>query len=100
MVRYALYKVKEGKLDTLKEWSLDLQKRLPEALETMRQENVRREVFRLFKHQNNWFAVGLQELSGEHKKADMSVELNRKHAEVLKECLEGLVGEVLYDFNA
>lgn len=99
MLRYKLFKVKNGKLDALKAWASELKRRGPEVLDTLRYENVATETFYLFQIGDDWYAMGMQEVSGKHKKANMSVELNKRHFEVLKECLEEYNGEMLYEFK-
>lgn len=96
-----LYKVKEGKLDTLKDWFAVLGgDRRDEAMATFAYENVAREVFVLFSgHDGGQYVVGLNEVTGELKKGDQTVAINQEHTKILKDCLEPVSegGEVLLD---
>lgn len=99
MLRYKLFKVKPDKLEKLKAWSEKLQARKEEVLATLEYENVSTETLVTFAVAEEWFCMGMQELSGEHRKADMTVELNKEHFAVLEDCLEGYKGSVLYSFT-
>lgn len=87
----------------LKAWALELKHREPEVLKTLEYENVAYETMVLFRTEDHpggqWFVMGMQIIDGEHRKADMSVELNQKHFEVLRQCLEPVKTETLYGFK-
>lgn len=101
MMRFNIYKVKAGKLDTLRAWAAELEVRRGEALETMKHERVIYETFVIFKAGEDWYAVGAQEFYEERRAADMSVELNRRHFAILEECLETVSDkETLYQFRS
>jgi hypothetical protein len=98
-----LFRVKEGKLDTLKEWFVVLGgDRREEALATFEHENVTREVFVLFKgHNDENYVIGYNEVNGEPKGGDEKVKINQEHSRVKEECLEPVSerGEVLLDLK-
>jgi hypothetical protein len=98
-----LFKVREGKLDTLKNWFEVLSgDRKDEAVATFEYENVSREVFVLFQEQEgDHYVIGLNEVTGEHKKGDPEVKINQEHTKILKECLEPVSerGEILLDLG-
>jgi hypothetical protein len=98
-----LFKVKEGKLDTLREWFEVLSgDRKEETIATFEYENVSREVFVLFQGQEgDHYVIGLNEVTGEHKKGDPEVKINQEHTKILKECLEPVSerGEILLDLG-
>ncbi len=98
-----LLKVKEGKLETLKEWFEVLGgERKREAIGTFEYENVSRELFVLFSAEDgNHYVIGMNEVTGEHKKGDPAVQINQEHRKVMEECLERVSerGEVLLDLR-
>jgi hypothetical protein len=98
-----IFKVKEGKLDTLQQWFEVLSnERREEAIATFTYENVSREVFVLFKgYDGSDYVIGLNEVTGEHKKGDPEVKINQEHTKILKECLEPISenGQVLLDLR-
>lgn len=98
-----LFKVKEGKLETLKNWFEVLSgERREEAIETFEYENVSREVFVLFNGNDGQnYVIGLNEVTGEHRKGDPEVKINQEHTKILKECLEPVTenGRVLLDLS-
>jgi hypothetical protein len=98
-----LFKVKEGKLDTLREWFEVLSgDRKEETIATFEYENVSREVFVLFQGQEgDHYVIGLNEVTGEHKKGDPEVKIYQEHTKILKECLEPVSerGEILLDLG-
>ncbi len=98
-----LFKVKEGKLDTLKQWFEVLSsERREEAVATFAYENVSREVYLLFKgYDGHHYVIGLNEITGEHKKGDPTVKINQEHRTVMEECLERISenGELLLDLS-
>jgi hypothetical protein len=98
-----IFRVKEGKLDVLKQWFLVLSsERKEEALATFAYENITREVFVLFKgYDNHHYVIAFNEGSGEYKAGDPTVKINQEHAKVREECLEKISenGEVLLDLS-
>jgi hypothetical protein len=98
-----ILRVKEGKLDIIKQWFKVLDgERREEAIATFVYENVEREVFVLFKgNDGEHYVVGLNEVNGEHKKGDPSVQINQEHNSIRQECLEPISGngEVLLDLR-
>jgi len=98
-----IFKVKEGKLDELKQWFEVLGgERKKEAIATFEYENVSREVFALFKGKDElYYVVALNEVVGEHRKGDPEVKINQEHTKILKECMEPISdnGEVLLDLS-
>lgn len=99
-----IFRVREGKLDTLKEWFDVLSnERKEEAIATFAYENVTRETFALFKGNNGQhYVIGLNEVSGQHRKGDSEVKINQEHTKVRQECLEPISenGEILLDLIA
>jgi len=98
-----ILKVKEGKLETLKEWFKVLGgDRKEEVIRTFEHENVAREVFVLFKgREGQDYVIGVNVITGEHRKGDPEVKINQEHTKILKECLEPISenGEVLLDLS-
>jgi Family of unknown function (DUF6176) len=99
-----IFRVKEGKLEKLKEWFDVLSgDRRMEAVATFAHENVTREVFALFKgNDDQYYVIGFNETSGPLQKGDPNVKINQEHAAVKKECLDPISdqGEVLFDQRA
>lgn len=100
-----IFKVKEGKLDKLKEWFniLDSERR-EEAISTFSFEKVTREVFVLFKgNSGDYYVIGLNETEdgNEPGPSDPNVKINIEHKEVKRECLESISenGEILMDLK-
>lgn len=76
--------------------------RREEALATFEYENVRREVFVLFKGYNDEnYVIGYNEVNGEPQSGDGAVKINQEHSRVREECLEPISerGEVLLDLK-
>lgn len=96
-----IFRVKEGKLETLKQWFVVLRnERKDEAVATFAFENVSREVFVLFEgNDGQYYVIGLNEVTGEIKKGDPEVKINQEHARIKEECLEPFSknGDVLLD---
>lgn len=99
-----IFKVKDGKLNILKQWFDVLSnERREEAISTFEYENVEREVFVMFKGiDGDDYVIGLNEVNGELKKGDPSVQINQEHRKIMEECLESISenGEVLLDLSA
>jgi hypothetical protein len=98
-----IFKVKEGKLGELKQWFDVLSgERKEEAIATFEHENVSREVFTLFQGKDGfYYVIGLNEVTGEHRKGDTEVKINQEHTKIFKNCLEPISdnGEVLLDLS-
>ena len=98
-----LYKVKEGKLNTIKEWFEVLERdKKEEALKTFEYEQITREIFVLFHAETgDQFVIGLNEVNGKRITGDPEVLINQHHRAVLQECLEPVSnrGEVLLDLS-
>ena len=98
-----IFKVKEGKLEKLRQWFQVLgSERRDEALATFEYENVSREIFVLFKgHDGANYVIGMNEVTGEHRKGDPEVKINQEHTSIKAECLEPVSerGEVLLDLR-
>lgn len=93
-----LFKIKEGKLEKWIEWgNLLITQYKEEAVETLKEEGVTYEGFCVFEINGEHYTLAMVE--GEAKPANMERELNRKHKETKKDCLE-YVGAVekVYEF--
>jgi hypothetical protein len=98
-----IFKIKEGKLEKLKNWFDSLNTtRKEEAIATFKYEGVTRETFVLFRSNNgNNYIVGFNEALSVPKQSDQSVTINQEHRTVMKECLEPIsdAGEILMDLS-
>jgi hypothetical protein len=98
-----IFKVKEGKLDTLKNWMNELSTaRRNEAIATFNDEHITREVFALFNgNDGNNYVIALNEANQEPLPSDKTLPINQEHAAIRKECLESfsVQGEVLLDLS-
>ncbi|MBI3337117.1 MAG: hypothetical protein HY005_00635 [Candidatus Staskawiczbacteria bacterium] len=82
-----LFKIKEGKLDKWFEWGkLLTTKYREEAIETLKEEGLNYEAFCVFKIEEEYYTISM--IEGEEKPTNMDRELNQKHKETKKECLE------------
>ena len=99
-----LFRVKEGKLERVKEWmSILSSSRRKEAIETFEYENVKREVVVVFQGDDgSHYLIGLNEASSDYRAGDPDVSINQEHSEFKKECLEPVSknGQVLLDLSA
>ncbi len=97
-----IYKIKAGKLETFLAWCKELSTtRKEEALKSFGSELVRHEKCILLNGvDGSQYIVGLvdKDKGGE---VDMSLEVNKIHTQVRKECLEMFTsgGKVLYDLE-
>jgi len=91
-MKYKIFKIKEGKIQQWKDWCIFLNEHKPEVLETLKEEKVTRECAVLRGDTVFYFMIG----EG-HPSSD--TELNIQHRKNVKECLEPVEGEVLFDFN-
>lgn len=98
-----IFKVKEGKLDTIKNWFTILNTtRKEEAISTFEYEEITREVFVLFEGKDdNHYVIGFNEASRTPGPSNPNVTINREHNEIKKECLESISnpGEILMDLS-
>jgi len=98
-----IFRVKEGKLEILKNWFEVLGgERKDEAIATFDYENVQREIFVLFiGYDKCHYVIGMNEISGEHRKGDPEVKINQEHSKILEECLEPISenGHALLDLS-
>ncbi len=100
MLRYRLFRVRSEKLEILKAWAEELRQRSSEVAAAMEHENVSAETLHAFQIDGAWYAMGMQSLSGKHRRADMSVELNRRHLAIMEACLEPHDGGfAIYEFQ-
>jgi len=93
-----LFKIKEGKLDKWLEWgNLLITIYKEEAIETLKEEGLTYEGFAVFEIDGKNYTFSM--IEGEEKPTNMERELNIKHREVKKECLEkiGPINKV-YEF--
>lgn len=99
-----LFKVKEGKLERVREWMETINtSRREEAIATFEYENVTREIVTLFEGlDGSYYLVGLNEVIEPYRTGDPSIKINQEHVEFKKECLEPISkkGEVLSDLQA
>ncbi len=87
-----ILKIKEGKLDQLKDWCLQLGTTLKEgALESLSEEQVDQEGCFLFSINGEHYVAGYMHSPTEILPATDS-ELNRKHKQMKAECLEKFEG--------
>jgi len=98
-----IFRVKEGKLDMVRQWFQVLTTdRKEEALATFAHENINREVFVLFKGSDGHdYIIGVNEVIGEHRKGDKEVTINQDHEKIKHECLEPFSGggEIILDLQ-
>ena len=82
-----LFKVKEGRLNTLFNWCHELKtKYAEEVLETLKEEKVTYESLSVFEINGVWFALVLSE--GEGLPMNFKREVNMKHKQIKADCLE------------
>lgn len=98
-----LYKVKEGKIDILKQWFTILSnERKKEAIDTFAHEHITREIFIMFNgNDGHSYVLGCNETDGNMKKGDQTVPINQDHAKVKRECLESISepGKIVLDLD-
>ncbi len=80
-----LFRIKPGKLDAFLAWGKYLQQN-PEALETLKEEQVGFEAFYYFRFGEDYFAVAITD--NPNPLPATLRELNIRHKAMLKECLE------------
>jgi hypothetical protein len=99
-----IWKVREGKLETFKNWMDQLDDaRRDEALATFEFEHVTREAFVLFPGKDGiQYVVAMNETTaGDPLPSDKSVAINVEHRAIMLECLEAITepGQVLLDLK-
>lgn len=98
-----LFRVREGKLNRVREWMNELNtSRREEALGTFEYENVTREVVALFEgNDGHYYLIGLNEVNEPSRTADPTVPINQEHSQFKKECLEPITdrGQILLDLR-
>lgn len=102
MIKGNIFRIKTNKKDTWVEWcSLLAGEYRKEATDTLHEEALIRELFIIFEKDFDYFTIGLGESEGEILPANMTKEINRRHKDKKKECLE-YIGpvSVLYDLKA
>lgn len=96
-----VYKVKEGKEQKLQEWSEYLNSHKDEVLETLNEEGIVFESLHMVTLNGERYAVGTVHSREGVKPTNMEREINQKHREVSKECLEPVAtGENSYFFES
>jgi len=98
-----IFKIKPDKEHVFFDWMEEIHMRKEEAVKTFEYEGVRREVFVTFKNPGgDTYVVGFNEALEAPKKSDKNVEINRKHAEIMRECLEPISerGTVVLDLSS
>ena len=101
-MKYTLFKVKEGKLNVWKDWCKLLSTEFKdEALKTLKEENLLTEGCLVFLIGKEFYVAGYTlENNGGVKPTNLNNDLNRKHLEKRKECLEFVSrGESEYFLN-
>jgi hypothetical protein len=97
-----IFKIKENKLDTWKNWELELMKRKSEALETIIEEGEIFEGSFIFEIKGDWYVM-LYGYNEEELLPATDKEINNKHKLIKKECLERVTtahsGYFLFDKN-
>ncbi len=82
-----LFKIKEGKLEKWREWGkLLTTTHKEEAIDTLKEEGLSYEGFCVFEIEGKHYTIAI--IEGEEKPTNMERELNQKHREIKKECLE------------
>lgn len=99
MKKYYIRKIRDGKLEKLKEWGRVISgERLGEVIDSLKQENVSREMAYIVKLTDGYYFVGHMESSRDIKKANVNLKINIDHSEILRDCLEPpVLGEEMYD---
>ena len=80
-----LFRIRPDKLQIFLDWGKYLENN-PEALETLKEEEIGFEAFYYFKLDEEYYTMGITDNSAPLPASDR--ELNRNHKAVLKECLE------------
>jgi hypothetical protein len=96
-----IFRIRPGREQVFFDWMEEVNRRREEAISTFEHEGIHREVFATFKSEEGVYVVGFNEALVVPKKSDQAVELNRKHVEVMRECLEPISerGTIMFDFS-
>ena len=99
-MKYALFKVKEGRLDQWRRWCsllMDKNAYYDQAYKSVLDEGLITEAFFTFQLDDTWYALGCG--AGEDKPADPNLEVNKLHKQMKQECLEFITkGQADYSF--
>lgn len=96
-----LFKIKEGKLDQWKQWCIELATtKKEEALETLKEEKILIEGFKLFCIGTDYYTIGYAFFNESIQKANGEKEINIIHKKNKTECLEFIMKlDDLYSFS-
>lgn len=89
-MKYALFKIKEGKLEQWKNWCSKVRTDFyEEAHKTLIEENLFFEGFLIFEIDKQFYTLGyIQEKEGGSKPSNKNSSLNLEHLKNKKECLD------------
>ena len=102
MTKYRIYKIRNGKREIWEKWCKEIMKRREEAVETLVEEDLISEKCIIFgKGEDSYVFYKHETLPNKEKKPmNLSREINRKHKEMLEECLEEVDDKVVgYDIK-
>jgi len=102
MKKAVLFRIKTEFVNEWKNWCLQIENELKsEAAKTLAEENVLQEISILFKVNEDYYGLGFMDINGELLSTNMNKEINIKHKEMKKKCIE-YVGdaEVLYSVKS
>ena len=97
MTKYRIYKIRNGKREIWEKWCKEIMKRREEAVETLVEEDLISEKCIIFgKGEDSYVFYKHETLPNKEKKPmNLSREINRKHKEMLEECLEEVDDKVV-----
>ncbi|KKT14563.1 MAG: hypothetical protein UW76_C0020G0006 [Parcubacteria group bacterium GW2011_GWF2_44_8b] len=102
MTKYKIFKIKKGKREIWEKWCKEIVMRQEEAIKTLVEEDLINEKCIIFgKGDNSYVFYKHETISNREKKPmNLSREINRKHKEMLVECLEEVDDKVVgYDIE-
>lgn len=87
-MRISIFKVKKDKVDKLKKWGEEIEKRKKVAIKTLIEENCQEESLRFFELSGETFVVGAMTsfIGKKFLQPNPGDQLNKKHFEILEEC--------------
>lgn len=86
-MKTVIFKIKEGKVDTWKQWCTDVNTIFrSEAIEAIKEEGIKYEAFSIVNIGTDFYTIGFGD-DGTNI-PNMEREINKKHKEMKKECLE------------
>lgn len=98
-----VFEINEGKIDELRSWGNQLMNdRKKEALESLRQEQVKREVAYVFRINQKMYLLGVMEFNTDDQIGNIqSLPIDHKHREIFSRCLKkpGVPGETIYQLE-